>query len=1526
MRRWILCSIFCVLLLITSRFAAAERVAVMVHRPSNRLAWNHVSKKAAFMLGIDRILNSFYNRTPAIRRVGAYHVNGVVRGMKDGLYFPQGDTIYEKWSPLIEADVYVECDMNERGLQWKAGNAEGEEFESKVIPNPYQHPMACAAALVELVFESTGTEVPAEWREQLHKDEPSPPQLFIEWAQWIGYRPHWLHHAPWEGPQRSAKRILKDDPQFYRGANWALRMLMRVPKKAEEAPATIFYLPQALKLLDSPYTGSANRFLRKKLKDEAMLRKVIPLFGLDELDLAAQLEVDVGSKTTGPGIGKKTLDLSKLQDTLTGPRFRRNLVTAIGPLRAESARKALLTIAANDEDAGVRAAAAGVLGEHYKETGDALGDVFEADESGEVRAAALRGLAKQKELKEDRVKTAAEDPASSVRLVLAEVLPKSPIDTEQKRKLWMQLLEDEDAEVRAASIRQLRKHTELVITDPKAKAFVERALKAGSETEKLIALRWIRQENVRVASDRVATLLRAEKPSLRAEAAECLAAVDPDRSSKIIDVLKNDEATVVQKAVAQAMADVGTEKARRSIFSLLKRADPAARSAICAAAYRLLVEDRVALARAMRFDPSMSVNLASMRLAGRVMEDGELQDFLPDTVREHNNEYIRARALRRMHEKGFPDVHDLCMDVVESPYWVLRLEAADILADIAQEDDAEKISALMEEVNDEWLHMALEDALRQAEGRPKPERVELNLGETEHTPGGDTPYGFQTWLGRMPEDKEKTREMVDQGYRFGVKNFPANMPGGMVLNTYNRTTGARNIYLLESILDPLENKWKDKLPYLYYIALFDEPCSLGRASLRAMLLEAGRPDLLEKVEGLGRKKKLEALPGRLRRAYEWYNAKFGGIGSNWVTHMYRMTAQRKYPDIQIFPQSLSYMRKHTHDAFNMIEADGDYSWIYHNGNYYRDPSIGGVNRVINPGKPLCMIAWMGWYNPRIFNPKPLCISSNWKLKPWRMREYFGTRSGLALWASGTEAGFFPHIGFAKESKKDEKGYHGMSTLSFRLKPWSDHAKKAVEYMLDDDEYWEVVEGRLDIEKMNEKREDDGLGMMAPDEDEGMDIPPLEEGPTPKEKKLKEKREKLYEKLMTGVSYMNIFNLDNTRALSNLPKPDTSLRDTLLIMGRDISWWADGSFFKMPAEAIVQGWDLVPNYDCIGDAELTNYDTILLRSSNDGVTSELVERINQWLRNKKDGLLIVGGDCTSDKVLFPSLTLDEIDAPFLWENDIAFHVQKRVKQTYKDRRGRKRTRKNWPAMKELRKADGELVKDPVSRLHNTISGEVKPLITTKAGKAILARWKAPPEVKSVVLFDGAYPAGPEYTAALEKVILRIDEERGSDVKRNHWWGHTIYENDKFVVDVATSQLHMFHKRRPRQHKGVDIITGVINPEVRHRESALILKDYVGPYAGGKGDWAVMAREALKEMKVKNPGELYVEADGVTRISHIGPEPIKLEDATGFEEVENQVLVWKMMREGTKAYSQNEVNGGRELHVYSPDPFTVLTGSE
>ena len=1501
----------------------SSQIAVMVHRPSNRLAWNAVDDRAAFMLACDRILSEHLRQTSALHTVGAYRVNGIVRGMSEGLYYPSGETLHEKWRPFVEADVYVECDLSRERLQWRAGTAGGDELESEVVDRPWQHPMACAAALVRLVFEAGEVPLSPEQEEALHVEEPSPPDLFIEWAKWIGYRPHWLHHAPWQGPQTSAKRILKEDPGFSRGAAWAFPMLMRVPKDQPKSPATLFYLPQALTLVDSPHCGGAFSFLRKQAKDKDTLRDLLVLLGVSELDLGGGIDIDLD----GPGgIGEEMpgrQDVGRAAEQTRGARFRHNLVLAVGSLKAKPVKNALLMVLKGDADANVRAAAADMLAAHHRGVTDALREAFDTDKSADVRARALTGLIKLEAFDPERVRAASEDPHATVRTALAKRLHGCPVEEEEKTRLWRRFLDDPSVDVRQAAIQALHRHTDSAPSAEGVKPSLLRALGGGEAPEQRAALRWLVDSPHAEFAASIRPLLEAEAGAVRAAAARALAKCAAARIPEILERLSDDGSYRVQRSLARVLAEVDQPYAFEAVFDLLERSRPEAREAICSAAYQVIGDDRAPLARAMRYDPSLMVNLASLRLATRLGEPELLADLLGWCARDHRKEYIRAKALRLMEERNDERTRAFCLDALSSPFWVVRLEAADILGRLAMPEDAERIRAAGEGLEDQWLAMALEDALCKAEERPKPDRVELNLGEREHTEGGHSPGGFQTWIDAPPEDPAKARALVEEGWRFGVKNYPPNVPGGTTLNNMNNNISMRNIHLLESILDPLENKWKAMLPHLYYIALFDEPFALGTfyhpERIKAMLLEAGRTDLLAGAEGKSGDELGRSLPPDLRRAYDWYNAKFGGIASNWAVHMFRLTAQRKYPGLQIFPQSLSYMRKHTDDAFNMIEADGDYSWIYHYGNFFRDGTIGAVNRVINPGKPLCMITWMGWHKPNIIRGNTLYLDTNYPDGPWRIRDYMGTRSGLALWATGTEAAFFDHIGFGTASNKDAKS---LPMRAFQLKPWSEPAKRAVRHMMNDNIYWKGIEGKLAVQDLKERGGVDStdLSMQGMDTAEFRDMS-LGGGPTPLEKALQEKKDEKFEELMTGVSYMNIFNTDTTRALSNLPKPDTRKRDSLIIHGRDSHWYADGPHFRIPATAVLAGFDMVPNYDCIGHADLMHYDTILLQSSRDGVTSELVQGINHWLRNKDGGLLIVWGACSSDNVLFPSLTLDEVDAPFLWEDTVEFQRPAWIEETYKDRRGRQHTRTVRPPLEAFRRKGGDEATASGARLDTTFSGNVAPILTTAGGDAVLARWQAPDAVRSVVLFDGASGAGPAYTEALEEAILALDRERGSTVKRNPWWGHTIYENDQFVVDVATSQLRAFHDARPRQHKGVDVITGVINPRVHHGECAMILKDYVGPYAGGKGNWAVMARQKLKEMTLETPQRLRVEAAGVTRITHIGEQEIRLANAADFEEVKNQVVVWKRMREGKPAYSRNALDGGRELHVYSPTPIVV-----
>ena len=393
-------------------------------------------------------------------------------------------------------------------------------------------------------------------------------------------------------------------------------------------------------------------------------------------------------------------------------------------------------------------------------------------------------------------------------------------------------------------------------TDEAVAKSIRRALQEGGDGERLAALQWIAAHPSEDFAESLTPLLASEAAAIRAASARALRRSSAHHADVIIQRLGEDPAASVQVEVAEALLLAKSDEARDALFALLERCRPAVRDRVASAAYRYVGANRKELARVMPYDPSLEVNIAGLRMADRLGDAALLAELLPTIARGHRNEYVRARALRTMADRKMAGLNELCVAGIQSPYWVLRLEAADILADTASASEAEAVRRALENTGDPWLRMALEDALAKAEGRPKPERIRLGLGERKHTEGGDDPAGFQIWLGRMPGDLDKAREMVDAGYRFGAKTTPPNMPGGSVLNAYNRSADARNIYLLDSVLEPLE-KWQERLPYLYYIALFDEPASLGTGfsteRVRAMVLEAGRPDLLPTLRRQGRK-------------------------------------------------------------------------------------------------------------------------------------------------------------------------------------------------------------------------------------------------------------------------------------------------------------------------------------------------------------------------------------------------------------------------------------------------------------------------------------------------------------------------------------------------------------------------------------------------------------------------------------------------------------------------------------------------
>ena len=434
-----------------------QTVAVLVNRPSNRLAWSHVDERAALMLGSDRILREALAGSSIDMR-GAYHINGAFRGVESGLYFPTGDSAYERWSPFVDADLFVEYTLDADAMVWTAGTRDGRSFRSREIARPYQNPHAVAGELVRVIFEASGTEPTEAARKHIERGETQPPTLFLEWAKWIGYRPHWAHHAPWQGPQASARKILGSDPAFTRGAVWALNILMKVPENEKRPPLSVQYLAQAMRALDSEFQGDVLPPLRMLLRDRAVLAEVTGLLSRDELEL--DLDTGGGDAATGGGggggggggdidldaLGREfasekpdSANLDKVAAELDGPRFRVGIVRAIAPFDEKFVNEALRSALSNDDSPAVRAAAAHVMGERAKPFADALRRAWRSDDSGEVRQAAMRGVVAAGLADAAQFRRAAQDAAAEVRMALAEVLADVNVEAALRRELWLAL-------------------------------------------------------------------------------------------------------------------------------------------------------------------------------------------------------------------------------------------------------------------------------------------------------------------------------------------------------------------------------------------------------------------------------------------------------------------------------------------------------------------------------------------------------------------------------------------------------------------------------------------------------------------------------------------------------------------------------------------------------------------------------------------------------------------------------------------------------------------------------------------------------------------------------------------------------------------------------------------------------------------------------------------------------------------------------------------------------------------------------
>ncbi|MFW6132381.1 MAG: HEAT repeat domain-containing protein, partial [Planctomycetota bacterium] len=512
----------------TAQAAAQRTVAVLVERPSNVLAWGALGDEAALMLGCGQILGDYVARSTEIDLVGRGEVNGVYRAVKTGLYRASGETLAERWGAFLPADVYIACDLTRRRLTWRAAGPDGL-VATRHVDRPYERPRTCAAALVELVFQAAGADLADPWVERLDRGKATPPAVFFNWAKWIGYRPHWAHDSPWEGPHNSAKRILEaeatSEEPFARAAGWALNMLLRKGKNKARAPASPAYVPQALRVLDSPHAERAMPFLRNQFASAEVLREGLGGLDLPALDLAVGVDVDSAPTDEG-AFDLPDPDADEAGKPPAGARFRANLARTLGGVRGTLARDVLLELLRSDDATSVRAAAATALGGHAS---DASADAVERaldDDAPDVRAAALAALVTLERCDASHVERAAGDPEPQVRAQLAGALDRADVPAGVKRAAWLELAGDEAPGVRAAALAKLRERTDLAPADSSVRPAIAAAL-SGAGEQRLVALRWIGAAGADGFADPIERLLGDAEPATRAAAAQALGRIAP---------------------------------------------------------------------------------------------------------------------------------------------------------------------------------------------------------------------------------------------------------------------------------------------------------------------------------------------------------------------------------------------------------------------------------------------------------------------------------------------------------------------------------------------------------------------------------------------------------------------------------------------------------------------------------------------------------------------------------------------------------------------------------------------------------------------------------------------------------------------------------------------------------------------------------------------------------------------------------------------------------------------------------------
>lgn len=1521
----------CLFLILGSSLLLAEpvtppprTVAIMAPRPVTS-GWGKMPPNMGFLYAAGTLLSEATAAVPDLTPVSWNKSASMFGLVQSGLYEFQQDNAWQQWRELLQADIFVELRIADdlRSFEYAVHTARSSKINH--IDHPDRAPKAAIAKMVKDLFLVAGVTLPKSLQQQLDDPECTSPELFLLWAQWDNFKPsiYAYDEDPWKRPSKAAQEIVRGDPNFKRGLAWALPMLLKgvdtsIPGKRRPANPSMFDF-NVLRVLDSRFATRVlsvyNQRLRKK---PLLLRDSLHILSIPGKTLDINLD-DLGDDDDDgmlPDGGPKT---DQAAPPKTTPLLRKNICLALSGIESREVIERLGIMLSEDPLAAVRAAAAQSLGgfRPKKKVITLLLAALHDDPDAAVRVATIQALGRLKQTKQPAIQAALRDPVVSVRQAAMKMLLKATHEKKAAHALIFELLRGKNTEFR---ILALEKIPEAFKQIKPLLPLLKASLKRQNPLEQQAALRVVNAFKAQALAEDLPPLFHAADPQVRAAAAQLYHQFNPAATERIIQALIHDTSEAVQLVLAKLASTVTDAKAKQQIIGrLLGSSFLSVRKAASNASYKFFADRPVSLTRAMLADPSLRTNLAALWSIVR-SRDPALTALLLDTARQHPNEYIRSRALRFLAQQKNPAAHDLALRALRSPYFMVRLTAAGILRKQATPNDSKIIRAALKRTKNNWLKLPLEDALAKSTGQPGPKRITLPLGKRNHTEGGAVAGGFQVWLGDMPSDPKQARKQVLKGYRFGAVIPPPPSSSMWRMRTWNDGIGPRNRYLLH-LLHAIKTLEKSA-PNLYYICLFDEPHTPGGGNSaderHAFFLEMGRPDLL------GNK----VIPPKLSIAWRYWNERNLADLSNWVVGILRQSFQLKYPDIHLFPQTMTYISGSVPDVFDLIDSDGDYSWRYDYHNLMGHYGKGALMRAMQPGKPMCMVTRIGTYRPNFFHIDEVYPDTRFRPGPWRLTNCIATRAALALYASGVEAAYFNVVGYKSLSTR---GRDTGGIRTYPLTPWSPALTQVINRMFARDKvfYWNKVRAKIELDilqRQDKTKGKDRKNDVTIDEptDEPDELMELDDEKGAAEKEINQRYNALvqenFNRLMIGCSWMNIFNADNSRAMSNLPLPNAAHQPTLVILDHDAAFNRDAATFPLPALALAAGFDLVSGYACMRSVDLAPYDTIMIKAGPAGVTGTLVDKINRWLRTGKK-LLIVNGDLNSQTTLLPRLLADPPKNAFPWEKSVTATTLPLIKKTIIDRRKKTRVIQVHPPISTFQPRGGKAIPDSLTTLWCAYKGPLDARIKSD-GKTVLGVWREPKLNGSFILFDGAANAGPVYTEQLEKTVLALDRERHASIRRNKYWGHITLVTDAFELDVATSGYQALQKARPWKHRGIDIFYGVIDPEIVSSNATLILKDYIGPYAGGKGNWAVMAREQLVSMKLTSPTRLKLQTRGVTRVTYRGKKTIRLLDPTGFKTVENQLEVWKYMWQKKKAFFCYAIPGGWELTFQSSTPVTIV----